>query len=100
MVVMPLLGFDFSVYLVLIDCSGRVGLPSYLVGVVRENRGRGYFWGASHEGPSKFDKEKKGKEKDRRSGSRCKSKRGVETHQSAMPRLRIEPGVQYFWHTV
>ena len=76
--VIPLLGFEFSVYLALIDCSGRIGLPSYLVGVVRENRVRGYFWGILHEGSSKIDKEKKGKEKDRRSLPRCESKRGVE----------------------
>ena len=75
---MPLLGFEFSVYLVLIDCSGRIGFPSYLAGVVRENRVRGYFWGSLHEGSSKTDKEKKGTEKDPGSCSRCESKRGVE----------------------
>ena len=75
---MPLWGFDFAVYLVVIDCSGRVGLPSCLAGVVRANRVRGYFWGGLHEGSSKIDKEKKGTEKDPGSFSRCESKRGVE----------------------
>ena len=75
---MPIWGFDFAVCSVLIGCSGHVGPPSCLAGVVRANRVRGYIWGGLHEGSSKIGKKKKGKEKDPGSFSRCEPKRGVE----------------------
>ena len=72
------MGFVYSVYLALLDCSGQIRLSHFLVGVVQENWVRECFWGALHGGSSKIDKEKKGKEKDPGSVSRRESKRGVE----------------------
>ena len=60
---MPVWDLNFRFILVVVDCSGRVGFSSCLVGVVRESRGRGCLWGVSHEGPSKVGKEKYGERK-------------------------------------
>ena len=63
MEVMPLVGFVYSVYLVLLDCSGHISLLYFLVGVVQENWVRECFWGALHGGSSKINKEKRGERK-------------------------------------
>ena len=61
--VLPIAGFVYSVYLVLLDCSGHISLSYFLVGVVQENWVRECFWGALHGGSSKIDKEKRGDRK-------------------------------------
>ena len=99
MEVLPLVGFVYSVYLVLLDCSDQISLSHFLVGVVQENWVRECFWGALHGGSSKIDKEKRGERKGSKSIFTVWNEVGGGTHQSAMPRLSIEPCVRYFWHT-
>ena len=100
MEVLPLVGFVYSVYLVLLDCSGHISLSYFLVRVAQENWVRECFWGALHGGSSKINKENRGERRGSKSIFTARNEVGGGTRQSAMPRLSIEPSVRYFWHTV